>query len=413
MSDAQRFEVTTTVRRPRTALMLGATALFVLLFVTSHLLRHQFPVLATLTQAPWWVIGPVLAAIQRRPRVDRAEVQASAEGLRVNGKLLPRERLRSALLRREAGRPFVLLRGKRAAFTSVDVAVSSDDEADRLCGALSLDAKSTTAEFRLSRQEVPVRLAVVGLAVAMIVGFAGMVVLVPKILPLVALLGFVALFAVGLPLLLVSRGAKLRVGADGIVLKEGLNRAVFHPHDEIDGVSASGNTVTITRKHGKPMQFHLGEVNNNKKQRVDLELQTQSIAWRLQKAREAYQALAGSAPQAAVMLDRGERTALEWLEQLRRVGEGATATFRSVQLTREQLLRVVESTTAAAKERLAAAVALRAGLTEEEKPRLRVAAERCVMPALGERLVRVADASSDEELAAALEEADRLHGAEL
>ena len=54
-----------------------------------------------------------------------------------------------------------------------------------------------------------------------------------------------------------------------------------------------------------------------------------------------------------------------------------------------------------------------AGLTEDEKPRLRVAAERCAMPALGERLVRVADASSDEELAAALEEADRLHGAEL
>jgi hypothetical protein len=48
-------------------------------------------------------------------------------------------------------------------------------------------------------------------------------------------------------------------------------------------------------------------------------------------------------------------------------------------------------------------------MTEDEKPRIRVAAERCVQPALGDRMVRVAFAP-DEELAAALDEADEISG---
>ncbi len=141
-----------------------------------------------------------------------------------------------------------------------------------------------------------------------------------------------------------------------------------------------------------------------KKQRLaEYTLQAQSIAWRIEKSREAWSALAGDAPQAALALDRGDKSAREWIEKLRGIGRGANATFRSAQVTREQLLRIVESTTAEARERLAALVALREGMSEEEKPRVRVAAERCAAPDLRERMVRVAFAPSDDEVAEALD----------
>ncbi len=42
-------------------------------------------------------------------------------------------------------------------------------------------------------------------------------------------------------------------------------------------------------------------------------------------------------------------------------------------------------------------------MSEEEKPRVRVAAERCAAPDLRERMVRVAFAPSDDEVAEALD----------
>ncbi len=182
----------------------------------------------------------------------------------------------------------------------------------------------------------------------------------------------------------------------------------FFSHDEIESVDVTGRVVVIKPKHGEEVMLTVGthQGNTKHKKMQELELQAQSIGWRIEKAREAYRALAGHVPDAAVALDRGARSPAEWLEQLRRVGDSATATFRSANLTREQLFAIVESTTALAKERVAALVALHAGLTEDEKPRIRVAADRCALPALGEKMVRVADTKTDEELLHALDEAE-------
>jgi PH (Pleckstrin Homology) domain-containing protein len=223
--------------------------------------------------------------------------------------------------------------------------------------------------------------------------------------------GFVALAVLIAPLLVFMRRVTLRVGADGLLVRQGLARSVFYPHEAITKVNAEGHDVVIHLKRGEPLRFGVGVQTQGRAKNPRLAeeqaRQAKSIVWRVQKARDAYEALAGSAPQAALALSRGQRSVHDWIEALRRVGEGDGATFRDALPTRDQLLAVVESTTAAAKERLAAVIALQSKLTEDEKPRLRVAAERCVAPDLRERMVRVIDAEADEELAAVLEEADR------
>lgn len=396
--------VMTTVRRPRVGAMwiaIGALAIGAIGALVSH--GHVWPV-------QWWVIGPIIAAIRARPKIENTNVLASSDGLRVGGKLYPRAKLTSALLRHEGSRTWVALRGKGLMeSSSVDVEVANDEKADELCAALGLDAKSTTAEFAMFHSPPAIRNALVVFTGMMIAAAAIGIAAQQALMPLFAFAAFAGVFALGLPLLYLARRARLLVGADGIVFKRGFEKREFVSHAEIADVSANGAEVVVARKHGKPLTLSVGgERARRTRDRSEHELQAQSVVWRIQKAREAFAALAGDVPQAALVLDRAGKTAREWLDELRRAGAGANATFRGAMLSREQLLRVVESTTAAARERLAAAVALHEGMTTEEKPRIRVAAELCAEPALRERMVRVVDAPSDDELIAALEESESL-----
>ena len=395
----ERLAMTTNVRRPRTALLWTVAGLTVAFFVVATVLRvHVGPL-------PWWVLLPLFAAIQRRPKITRSAIEASTEGLRIGGELVPRASLSTALLRRESGRSYVTLRNKSRMGGHVDVEVSDDEQADRLCRALALDAASTTAEFTLFRaQKASRRARAFALAavagVMVMVGWTAALSTLPAFLIPLLLVAPLLLMLVAIPIVAFHRRVKLRVGADGLVVREGFGRRRFVPHDDVTETRASGNHVVLAQKKGD-LVYSVGE-ERRRRRREELEQTAQSIVWRIDKAREAYRELAGDAPQAALALDRGEASAREWLDRLRAIGAGANATFRSAQMTREQLLRVVESTTAAAKARLAALAALHDGLTEEEKPRIRVAAERCAEPALGERMVRVAFAPSEEELESAL-----------
>jgi hypothetical protein len=406
-----QYEATTTVRRPRVALMWAAVAVYVAAFVGLLIGQTVFRHWGSFGGAMWWTIGPLIAAIQRKPKVEQLTVSASPEGLRMGSKLLPRAKLHSALMRSEGDRSYVTLRG-RSWGSNVDIAVGSDSEADELCAALGLDAKSTTAEFSLFRGVPGLTSIAAGLGlVAAAVGFTAAILAHASVQALIAFPFAMVLFiALLVPLLLVLRRVSLRVGADGILVREGINRRRFHAHDSIASVRAVGKEVVIRLNNGQTLRWEVapGQRSGVNQARIDEHTrQAQSVVWRIRKAQEAYRALAGGAPQTALALDRGERSLVEWIDALRRVGEGEGATFRHALPTRDQLLAIVESTTALAKERLAAAVALRAKLTEEEKPRVRVAAERCVAPALRERMVRVIDAPSDEELATVLEEAEQ------
>ena len=379
--------------------------LMVALFAVSVFLRGFIgKEWSPLMQAPWWVVGPIIAAIQRRPKIETLAVEATGEGVRFGEKLVPRAKLKAALLRREGERTFVVLRGHGVFGASADVEVKDDEQGDALCSALGLDAKSTVAEFDMfGSAGIGASRVVLIAVVALTAAIAGATFAIAShhvLLPIIVIMALLFAMLVMIPAMIHARRTKLRVGADGITVKRGFGKREFTSHRDIAAVRAKGMQVVVTRTDGEPMLFAVAN-QVAKKQLEEVSRQAESIAWRIEKARQAHAALAGEAPQAALALERGEKTVREWIDQLKRVGQGANATFRDVGLSREQLMRVVESTSAAAKERLAAVVALRDGLTEEEKPRIRVAADRCVEPAMRERMVRVAFAP-DEELIGAL-----------
>ena len=338
--------------------------------------------------------GPWLLA---RPHVARTRVVASREGLRLGERLIPRGRFTTALLRHEDGATFVALRGK----TNVDVEVASNVEADALLQALELDAGSAAVEFPLSAP-VPVPL----VAVAMFAAFGAIVYFAPRDSPigLVALAGFFLAFTWGVRL--VSR-AVLRVGADGILVKRTLGRRRFLRHDEIRNVQADGDAVVVTPAHGQPLTFTVqgGRRGNESRRQDELRAdEAAAIVRRISQARRAFDELGARAPDLAAALARGSRTTEEWMNELRRIGAGASGTFRTIGVARDQLFAVVESTTAAARDRLAAIVALRATLTEDEKPRIRVAAERCALPDLREKMLRIAETEDEGDLEEELQE---------
>jgi hypothetical protein len=252
------YEATTTIRRPRTALMWGLVGALVVAGVLMGVFRNTHPLLRGLGPLPLYLAGPLLAAVGRRLKVEQSRVVASAEGVRLNDTFVPRAKLKSALLRHESGKSWVLLRGVQGlSGNNVDVEVKSDEEADRLCAALGLDAKSTTAEFLLFRPMFETQGLFPLLFVAMTFLAATGIVLGHALFP-VLMLAAVLLLAAALPLLTLLRRVKLVAGADGIVLKQGLSKPRFIPHASLAGASADGQSVKLAMTDGSVVVANVG-----------------------------------------------------------------------------------------------------------------------------------------------------------
>lgn len=377
-----RFEARTVVRRPH--------ALFAWLFLGFVLAMfalkgHVDQPWASFVNVPWIVLGPFVLFIQsRKTKRDVMYVDATRERVRLGDEIVSCSMLRKPYTRYDGDRTYVALRGKRPWGVDADVLVRDDAEADRLCAIVG--ARSQTVELSYHRQRNVGAAVIAAIGVGVLASLLGMLLHV-YIAPF-AVFGFIlALFFVVLPLVLYQQHVNVRIGADGLVVKAGFARRRFVSHGDVRSVTAEGFDAIVTLASGETMRLDCSNAPG-----------AVEAAWR------AYIA-ASAAPNAELALDRGGKTIHEWVEQLRRVGKGASATFREAGMTREELMRVIESTSAAAKARLAAVVALREGLTEEEKPRIRVAADQCVEPAMRERLVRVAFAS-DEEMIDALSDDD-------
>ncbi len=377
------------------------------------LARSVFLRVGPFGMVPWWLIGPVIAAIQRKPKVDELPIVASAEGLRLGDELVPRAKLKSAVLRREGDHTFVLLRGgPRALGSRVDVEVPSDDAADELCRALLLDAKSTTVEFALFKtgRQVHVTLVIVVMAMMALLLGAAMVAVT------------MAAHGAGLPLNppvrpsprvharrcsadLLSRTSKLRVGADGMVIRDGLRRGVFHSHDAISSVHAEGKSIILERGDADPLRYDVGELQGQDPRggaRAPGEVD-----------RVAHRESARGVPRARRRDGRCRSRARPRAAHDSRVDLGARSRRRGGE--RHVSQRAPHEGSAHGHRREHERVRERAPRRSRRPPheahrrgeaRLRVAAERCVLPDLRERMVRVIDTPSDEDLAAALEEAE-------
>ena len=346
----------------------------------------------------WFLLFPGSFAFFFAKRTTLSKIHASEEGLRIGGDtLIPRASLASPLVRHEDGATYVAFAGRRG----IDVEVKNNLEADALLEALALDADSAAIEVKLTR--TPSALVIVAMLFATII-FASLPFLLMQTglgLAMTAATFVLAFFAMRLVL-----GVRMRVGTDGLMIRE-LFRRRFVPYASVLDVGAEESRLVVRRTNGTELKFEVpvykGEGGRPSAAAYD---EASAIARRIRQAQNAHREAAPALDLSAA-LDRGARTTREWLDQLRKLGEGTVATFRTVGVSRDQIFDVVTSTTAAAKDRVAALVALRPSLREEEKKRIRIATEKIAAPELRDQMVRVLDDDDEVALTEALEAVDR------
>lgn len=352
-----------------------------------------------------------LAALSRAHRDLLGKVETDADGVWLGGKLLvPRAALREGRSRtgdgargdRERHEAWAELRGPL-----VTVRVHTDDwtEAEQALDPLGFSARRARAAYLFLPRTLDRRTAIVfaTIAVGAVVGralgvgasrFSGA-------LSAVVLAATLASFR-----LLRSSACMVTVGTDGLALQEHGKRRFF-PWSDVEALHAHDAAVSFRLRSGE--SFTLIPYARSGRSAM-----ARDFVRRAEAARKAGPAtLEGAAKgTAAALLARGGRTTREWIAALRALGD-AREGYRSVGVPRERLVALVKDGTARIVDRVAAAVALRGVLEDEERERLRVAADTSASQELGARIRVVLDAEDDVLVARALEDAEAEAGAEV
>lgn len=320
----------------------------------------------------------------RAHRVART-VQASAEGVRVDDRMIPRSAIAEGWYQPKVdGESTVRLfdKSKRILF---EAKVEDEDQARSILRALGLDASQKRTQFQipspLAQSQIRVFLAC--LAVGTFSAFVAPLLRthagpLPFFLP-VALVGMIAL----LP-------RKLTVGVDGI-LQRWLLWKRFTPMSSIVEAHAEGEReIRLQLANGKEEVI---TVSTAKRYGGIYTERRNMILARIRESARAHRHVGPHADLASVVA-RGERTLDEWKKSLVALAKGE-AGYREAAIREEDLWRVVEDPRASSDARAGAAMILRKGLDEEGKARVRVAAEATASPHLRIALERAADAGDD------------------
>jgi hypothetical protein len=380
------YELDTVVRRPLSPARL--IAIGVGLFAMSFVLRGVAFLVTALIATGLFARLALAAASSRR-----VHIVASEQGLRIGQRLVPRAAFHGALLKHQDGRTFVALRGR----TNLDVEVPNNLEGDALVRALGLDAASSTLEVALTHAPSARAWGIVAATLAATI--LGTIFGPSALVKAAAAGGGIALIVATI---WAASRLVLHIGADGLAFRGPLRRREFIPHEKITHVASDGDAIVLGLAGEDRIVLRVGGMQTGQgverqraldEQRAD---EAAAVVRRIQQAQRAFHEHAAGADALTAVLDRGRQSAREWLDQLRRVGEGAEGAFRTMGVARSRLFELVESTNANASERIAAAIAIRTRIAEDEKPRVRVAAERCAEPELRERMIRILDAEDDE-----------------
>jgi hypothetical protein len=268
------------------------------------------------------------------------------------------------------------------------------EDGQRLLEAAGLDASRRTLEMRLGETTF---LDIVTVLLGVPAAWIGCIYVVEEMLRIREAPGWLATVAMIALVRAAVRAvrrvfgpARLVIGADGVVVR-GRFRDRFVPHARIAAVEVAAQRIELRLDDGSTVRAKARHLT----QEEQVELST-----RLEDARRAFRA--GAADQAALArLDRRGRAPAAWRDALRALLVDASG-YREGSLSREDLLRVVESPAAPVERRIGAAVALSADGAPEDRARIRVAAEACANPRVR---VALAQAASGEVEEAALEEA--------
>lgn len=192
-------------------------------------------------------------------------------------------------------------------------------------------------------------------------------------------------------------GLRVTVGADGVLVAWPLlRRARFVAHREIARVEAPDrDTVVLVLHGGRRYTIHTRPHPRQQGTEQAALLERLTDAW------EAYRA--GVSPDALGLLARAGRDALDWVRQLRALGDGRGGGYRGIGLTPDHLFRIAEDPSAPRETRVGAALALRGALDDEGRARLRIAAEASAAPQVRVALAAAVEEPDDEAVAARIE----------
>jgi len=323
------------------------------------------------------------------------KVSSDRSGLYRDGALVfPRERMKQGLVVRDAKGCRVQIDGKQP-WESAFIGVSDVDEGRALLKSLGLDATQATADVLaaspiVAKPWIPI---VMGLTVPLVATIARGLHTQPKTAPffIFALVAsFVALYLAP---------TRVRVGTDGI-LTSWLGRRQFYSYGDITSIEKY-ESRSRSRAHvgleiyleGKTVRIPVGQKRTS-------EGDLQKLYDRIAAAVEAYRA--GYSGEELSALARGERPLVEWIQSLRGLGMGAGADLRRAAVPPDRLMAVALDATASPLTRAGAAIAMGSVLDDDERERIRLAAESVASPKLRIALGRAVDPSTDPR---ALEEA--------
>ncbi len=318
-------------------------------------------------------------------RVTMRELVATADIIRIGKTVVPKKEIQTATPMRDGGSHYVRL--VRSLGRRIDVMVSSEEEAADVLHQLGLDAESTACSFPVQPAKGSKRLLALlpfGLAAFFWMGGATMV--GSSYFPLGAFLLAIAFYAR-------QRATRISlvVGTDGVQATS-LMKSAFYKHSAIARVEANGAEVAIHLRSGEVLGYKVTQQRKPKADDIEL---ARRICERIGAARHAAES-ATTDEASTTSLGRGGRSPREWLEFLRRVGDGAEASFRKASVSRDALLRTLENPAARSLDRLTAMVSLAKTLGADEAVRVRVAIDACAEKKLATRLrVALEDPSAD------------------
>jgi hypothetical protein len=268
------------------------------------------------------------------------------------------------------------------------VRVDSVAAGDALLAALALDADQRRTDVRWHRLRRSVGAAAAAFALTSTV-FARVLMAVDENSVANVPLGFLI---VVVPFLAASAAGRsmrrsVSVGRDGLRLRDALRRRELG-FEEIAAIRSEGEVVRI--------ELHGGEVLAVTLQGLDASVAAQ-LGKRMAQGLEDFRALIGSR---AELFARGGRDFAVWKDDVRRLLAQAVG-FRGPVLRPEDALRVVEDPEADPEARVGAALALMATGGEEEKLRVRVAAETTLAPRVRIALEAASEGDVDEDVIAA------------
>jgi|GEM_PF-1591375 len=395
--------------RPKVSLLLAGIGSLALapVVIASALTLGFYPLLVHIV-----TVGVIGAVTLRRAflstngaKVVRDRLTIGANEIRFGGRLLARRAdiVQGFLVPVENG---LLVRLERRGMRPpIFLSVRDEETGLALLRELGLDAEHVTAEMRIASalHAMSLRAQAWFVALPFFASFLATATVIP-------LLGSAAPYVtVGLLLVLVAYSLGLalapttvRIGTDGI-LTRWLGRRRFIPFTQITSTGVYEETVASKQWHGVRLVLRGGELVKLPAGQTEIGAAEARRLWR--RIEDARAARAAGA-RAVDVLARGQRSFVEWVRDLRRMGAGAQG-HRTAAVPTDILLRVVEDGAASAVDRASAAVAVLAAADPEAKRRVRVAADTTASPKLRVALTRIAESSGtddDAEVAAALEQ---------